>query len=589
MSSLSPSRRSVTLRYALGILFTGALLLGAAAPLQAQLSATPFRQFQGTYVPISGGTVLCSAGTILVPMTSSSLDDGYWTIALPFVFKFNNINQSTIYPCTNGYISFGVGTTSLTGCIGYVPAGSQGAIAGISRDLDLRSGTPAPEVSYATSGIAPDRVFTIQYKSIKTYPATSYPADDLNFQIKLYETSNRIDIVYGTFVTTYANATAQVGIRGASTAMTEISNRMVTLGTHTWPTSVAGTASTSTCTYSASLFPPSGWTFSWGCNIPSNSATFEIVDANGDAQPYVISPGVIYAKYTVSYPLGTPYTIAATMKFYRVGDASGVPVFVTTFNIDKPAGIATGMVPVSISVAPGFYRVDVTYRMQNNCGTYEDYPFSASLLSLAPGTEPCMVWPGDVNNDGIVNFGDRKALMSYISEANLRPTWLSGPARYRSDALTNPLTYFTWVAQPGVPWNTASGCFMDADGNGTVNNFDILPIKTNWMKQHNNAKAMELTSSALTFDMSQNYPNPFNPTTSVQYSLPESGSVTLVVTDHLGRTIATLVNGFVQAGTRSATFDASSLPSGSYFATISIMGQESGLTFSKSIRMTLLK
>jgi hypothetical protein len=314
------------------------------------------------------------------------------------------------------------------------------------------------------------------------------------------------------------------------------------------------------------------------------------VDQGGNPQSYVISPGTIYAKYTVSYPLATAYAVAATLKFYRIGDPSGIPVQTSTFTINKPAGVGTGLEPIAVNLAPGFYRVDATYLMQNNCGTYENLSLNTSILSLAPGTEPCMVWPGDVNNDGLVNFGDRNALASYISDANLRASWLNGPARYRPDASTNPLTYYTWIGQAGVPWATQPGCYMDADGNGVVNNMDALPIKLNWLKSHANAKGgSSARRDGLSFDLGQNYPNPFNPTTSVRYSIPEDGHVTLLVTDHLGRVLATLVDADVQAGTHSATFDAASLPSGSYIATVAMTGRESGLSFSKSIRMSLIK
>ncbi len=62
------------------------------------------------------------------------------------------------------------------------------------------------------------------------------------------------------------------------------------------------------------------------------------------------------------------------------------------------------------------------------------------------------------------------------------------------------------------------------------------------------------------------YPNPFNPQTSLTFSLPEAGKVSLVVYDLQGREVARLVEGWVEAGVHQSVFDASNLSSGVYFA-----------------------
>ncbi|MBK6539173.1 MAG: hypothetical protein IPG09_15895 [Ignavibacteria bacterium] len=44
------------------------------------------------------------------------------------------------------------------------------------------------------------------------------------------------------------------------------------------------------------------------------------------------------------------------------------------------------------------------------------------------------------------------------------------------------------------------------------------------------------------FRLSQNFPNPFNPSTDINYSLPKSSDVSLIVFDILGNEIRTLVD-----------------------------------------------
>lgn len=63
----------------------------------------------------------------------------------------------------------------------------------------------------------------------------------------------------------------------------------------------------------------------------------------------------------------------------------------------------------------------------------------------------------------------------------------------------------------------------------------------------------------------QNYPNPFNPSTLIRYQLPVSSFVSLKVFDMLGREVAVLVDGKVNAGSHEVTFNAKGLSSGVYF------------------------
>jgi hypothetical protein len=105
-----------------------------------------------------------------------------------------------------------------------------------------------------------------------------------------------------------------------------------------------------------------------------------------------------------------------------------------------------------------------------------------------------------------------------------------------------------------------------------------------WNYNTHTTGVQKIEGVPLTYGLDQNYPNPFNPSTTINYSIPVSGRVTMRIFNVLGQVIATLVNGDMQnAGKYQVTFDASRYSSGVYFYRI-----EAG-TFSAVKKMMLLK
>ncbi|MDZ7317052.1 MAG: T9SS type A sorting domain-containing protein [candidate division KSB1 bacterium] len=72
--------------------------------------------------------------------------------------------------------------------------------------------------------------------------------------------------------------------------------------------------------------------------------------------------------------------------------------------------------------------------------------------------------------------------------------------------------------------------------------------------------------------LEQNYPNPFNATTTISYSLAESGFVELAVYNITGKCIAILVNEPQQAGEYIVLWNAGDLPGGLYFCRLNANG-----------------
>lgn len=125
-----------------------------------------------------------------------------------------------------------------------------------------------------------------------------------------------------------------------------------------------------------------------------------------------------------------------------------------------------------------------------------------------------------------------------------------------------------------VPW-LADGKWYDIF-NKSVLNLDVVPLP-NFTIAGYTAKVYSNIPDSVLLDVSgekgeipekfllyQNYPNPFNPITTIEFSLPVSGLVTLKIYNVLGQEIAELLNGEMKAGNYSIKFDASKFSSGMY-------------------------
>jgi len=91
------------------------------------------------------------------------------------------------------------------------------------------------------------------------------------------------------------------------------------------------------------------------------------------------------------------------------------------------------------------------------------------------------------------------------------------------------------------------------------------------------------TTTPETFSLEQNYPNPFNPSTTIKYSVPTAGNVTVKIYNSMGAEVMTVVNKNHAVGNYVETVDMSGLSSGIYFYTLS------SADFKDTKKMTLVK
>ena len=97
-----------------------------------------------------------------------------------------------------------------------------------------------------------------------------------------------------------------------------------------------------------------------------------------------------------------------------------------------------------------------------------------------------------------------------------------------------------------------------------------------------------------TFEFLPNYPNPFNPHTHFTFILPIRSEVELVIYNALGQNIRTLIQGEVESGKHTVSWDGKNndrqlVGSGIYLATFSARGKSASQSYQKAYKIILMR
>ncbi|SHJ62337.1 Por secretion system C-terminal sorting domain-containing protein [Hymenobacter daecheongensis DSM 21074] len=450
----------------------------AATGVRAQTASTyRLTPSSGTYTPVSGGT----------PVNSILADDVVsGPIAISFSFPFEGVNYTSFRVSSNGLLGFGSTlSTSLTNnfSINSVSGSSLPALAPFWDDLD--GGGPGASAQYAVTGTAPNRVLTMEWLRFGAFvnpnPTTS---NVISFQVKLHETSGRIEYVYRREASSAA-VTGTIGMKGlgedfqtlsnptnTATSVRNVSNNNLpcplTGQTYTFVpgnvwTGAAGNAWNVAGNWSNGVVP----TATDDVSIPAGAANFPVLTTAASATNLTVANGA-------SMTIGSGGTLQLSGNFANSGTAtlSGTVALVgsaatqtlsngsdfTTLAINKPSGTVQLAQNVTINQAltltSGTLTTTGAYQVNLGGSATLSESETSYVLGQVAATRPLA--PGTAETFGGLGLALTPAAGSTAPGATL-VTRTTGTARTGAGTSQSILRFFD--IQPAV--NTGLDVTMD--------------------------------------------------------------------------------------------------------------------------------
>jgi PKD repeat protein len=170
-----------------------------------------------TYIPnYARSTFNLGMTALTTPTAGPTGDDAIATVPIGFTFTYLGTAYTTTQISTNGWISMNASGTALS-YDNAVLFNSTVPNVTIAPWFDDLQDDNQSVVGYKTEGSAPNRVFTAEWYNVRSF-ASNNNYVRINFQVKLYETTNIIEFHYGTVGTGTHNAGegASIGIEDAT-------------------------------------------------------------------------------------------------------------------------------------------------------------------------------------------------------------------------------------------------------------------------------------------------------------------------------------------------------------------------------------
>jgi len=251
-----------------------------------QVNAYSFAESTETYTPVVG-----TASTVLG-------DDGIQDmVPIGFTFTFDGIAYTDFGISTNGWIKMGtvaIGGGSWTNALGNA-AVHRPLIAPFWDDHNMSTGN----IQYSLSGSAPNQVLEVGWDNVSiSNGGTASTTVFGSFKLRLYETTNVIEFVYGPSIVSAGAITASIGINGASTFLSVTPGATSTVSSATANNAIAASTNVVGKKYTFTPPNPCTGTPTPGATISSNSEACSGVNFTLSLENQTSGSGVTYVWQT---------------------------------------------------------------------------------------------------------------------------------------------------------------------------------------------------------------------------------------------------------------------------------------------------
>ena len=237
-----------------------------------------------------------------------------------------------------------------------------------------------------------------------------------------------------------------------------------------------------------------------------------------------------------------------------VDSATAFPGETAPVYIDLHNSIPIRMIIATINTShPNhLYPVAETYVDANNNGTYDQ---GENFF--------------DINNDGFwtpaVQPTDRTANWDFSYQINDAGIIVAGMHTIDTIAIgTGPVFQINYMVDSNAPAGDVSLILANVNLADMFGNYNLQYTGTNGVFIISLLSTGSESIIPGKISMSANYPNPFNPTTTIEFSIPYTDMVSIIVYDINGKEITTLINDNLTVGYHSISWN-SKHSSGLYF------------------------